>query len=255
MRLPHLALLGTILYGCGAVEPLEQRPDQKVTIPGTEVSFELVWVPQGGYWIGKTEVTWDEYLMYCDFQNPERDSLEEVDGISRPSEPLPDVAPYDRDWGLGRRPAVGMSWNAAQQYCAWLSKKTGRSFRLPTEAEWLQAAGAVPSPLEEHAWFEVNSDEMTQEVGARRPNALGIHDMYGNLWEYCGNPFSPEQPKRAVLRGGCWEDPATRLSRESRLGFEDDWVLEDPNVPPGVWWVPDGSHLGFRVLCDEKKKP
>ncbi len=241
-----------LVVGCGVVaESPAPRENQQITIPGSAVSFELVWVEAGGFYLGKTEVTWDEYLLYCDFDNPERQAGKGVDGISRPSKPLEDVAPYDRDWGLGRRPAVGMSWNAARRYCEWLSKITGRKFRLPTEAEWLLACGTPPTAaLAEHAWFADNSDEMTQEVGQKRPNATGLHDMFGNLWEYCAGPFSAEEPDRAVLRGGSWEDPATRLTRQSRLGFEDDWVLEDPNVPPGVWWVPDGNHIGLRILCE-----
>ena len=256
---PHSLVLAGLAYvligtavGCEAASnKIVQRENLRLTIPGTEVSFEMVWIPEGGFWIGKTEVTWDEYLVYCDFENPARETGKGVDGISRPSKPLEDVAPFDRDWGLGRRPAVGMSWNAAKRYCEWLSKNFKRRFRLPTESEWLLACGPVPSgKLSEFAWFEVNSDEMTQEVGQKRPNKHGLHDTLGNLWEYCGNPFSLKEPGRAVLRGGSWEDPATRLTPRSRLGFEDDWVLEDPNVPPGVWWVPDGNHLGLRILCE-----
>ena len=262
MRLRRMAIvllssgLISLWIGCEiAAAKGPQRENLSLTIPGTKVAFEMVWIPDGGFWIGKTEVTWDEYLLYCDFNNPDRETGEGVDGVSRPSKPLEDVAPYDRDWGLGRRPAVGMSWNAARRYCEWLSKKRGRKFRLPTEGEWSVACGPAPATaLAECAWFEANSDEMTQEVGLKRPNQHGLHDTLGNLWEYCGNPFSPKEPERAVLRGGSWEDPATRLTPQSRLGFEDDWVLEDPNVPPGVWWVPDGNHLGFRILCDIEQR-
>jgi hypothetical protein len=77
--------------------------------------------------------------------------------------------------------------------------------------------------------------------------------MLGNLWEYCMGPFAPDQPGRAVLRGGSWETPEAGITPQSRLGFDDDWVLADPNVPAGVWWVPDGNHLGFRVLCEASK--
>lgn len=251
--LASLAVLSIgLVVSCGvASNPVPTRDDLQVTIPGTKVVFNLVWIPEGGFWIGKTEVTWDEYLIYCDFDNPARETGKGVDGISRPSKPLEDVAPFDRDWGLGRRPAVGMSWNAARRYCEWLSELTGRKLRLPTESEWILACGPVPpGPLQECAWFDANSDDMTQEVGLKRANKHGLHDTLGNLWEYCGNPYSPNQPKRAVLRGGSWDDPATRLTPQSRLGFEDDWVLEDPNVPPGVWWVPDGNHLGLRILCE-----
>ena len=90
---------------------------------------------------------------------------------------------------------------------------------------------------------------MTHEVGQKQPNGRGLHDMLGNLWEYCSDPYSPAEPERAVLRGGSWSEPAAKTSPRSRLGFEDDWILADPNVPAGVWWVPDGDHLGFRVVC------
>jgi formylglycine-generating enzyme required for sulfatase activity len=258
MRHHSLFLIGLALAWVGLTAGCEspqrsvvQRDNLHCTIPGTQVSFEMVWISDGGFWMGKTEVTWDEYLLYCDFENPARETGKGVDGVSRPSKPLEDVAPYDRDWGLGRRPAVGMSWNAAKRYCEWLSGVTKRKFRLPTEAEWALACGPMPSgPLAESAWFAANSDEMTQEVGQKRPNANGLYDTLGNLWEYCAGPFSPKEPERAVLRGGSWDEPATRLQPQSRLGFEDDWVLEDPNVPAGVWWVPDGSHLGLRILCE-----
>ena len=164
---PHSLVLAGLAYvligtavGCEAASnKIVQRENLCLAIPGTEVSFEMVWIPEGAFWIGKTEVAWDEYLVYCDFENPARETGKGVDGISRPSKPLEDVAPFDRDWGLGRRPAVGMSWNAARRYCEWLSKNFKRRFRLPTESEWLLACGAEPSgKLSEFAWFEVNSD-------------------------------------------------------------------------------------------------
>ncbi|MCB9868293.1 MAG: SUMF1/EgtB/PvdO family nonheme iron enzyme [Planctomycetes bacterium] len=226
------------------------RPNRVEKIRGTDVTFELVWVPEGRFWIGRTEVTWDEYLQYCDFDKAGR-APPGVDAISKPSRPLDDVAPFDRDWGVGRRPAVGMSWNAAKQYCAWLSRNTGRHFRLPTETEWLLACGVRPRDMTEVAWCAANSGKMTQPVASKRANALGIHDMFGNLWEYCADPFDPRQPDRAALRGGCWEDPPERIDPRNRLRFDPTWVLDDPNVPPGRWWVPEGNHLGFRVLCED----
>ncbi len=218
------------------------------TIRGTEIAFDMVWVEPGGFWIGRTEVTWDEYLSYCDFDGALGLSPP-VDAVARPSKPLDDVTPYDRYWGTGRRPAVGMSWQAARRYCEWLSANTGASYRLPTEAEWeLACADSGAGGLDAAAWYEANSDEMTHEVGGKAANRFGLHDMLGNLWEYCAGPFDPSQPDRAVLRGGSWSDEAALVTPTARLAFEPDWVLDDPNVPPGVWWVPDGDHLGFRVL-------
>lgn len=214
-------------------------------LPGTAVEFRMAWISEGNFWIGATEVTWDEYLEFCRF-----DALlsEDVDAVTRPSKPL-DVYPHDRGWGTGRRPAVGMSKNAAERYCVWLSERTGSVYRLPTEAEWLTACGdAAPAPLEEYAWTASNSGGMTHEVASRRPGPYAVHDMLGNLWEYCADPYSADEPARAVLRGGSHKDSSEHVSSLARLGFDDEWVLDDPEFPPGVWWVPDGDHLGFRVL-------
>lgn len=225
-----------------------QRSDYRERIRGSEVCFDMVWIPDGGFWIGKCEVTWDEYLLYCDFEE-KRQVPPGVDAVTKPSRPQEDVAPYDRGWGVGRRPAVGMSWNAAKKYCQWLSLNTGRSYRLPTEQEWRLALGNQPQePIGDYAWYQKNSGLRTQPVGRKKANEYGLHDMYGNLWEYCNNPWSAEQPKRAVLRGGGWSSRANGLYPEKRLGFDSDWVLADPNVPAGVWWVPEGGSLGMRVL-------
>jgi formylglycine-generating enzyme required for sulfatase activity len=218
------------------------------TIRGTDVRFDMVWIPEGRFWIGRTEVTWDEYLQYCDFEETGK-APPGVDAVSKPSPTQQDVHPLDRDWGMGKRPAVGMSKNAATKYCQWLSLNTGNRYRLPTEAEWELACGKErPTPLDDHAWHYDNSEHMTHEVGEKKPNRNGLCDMLGNLWEYCLDAYSEEEPERAVLRGGSWSEMPDEIAPQSRLGFDDDWILDDPNVPPGVWWVPHGENLGFRVL-------
>ncbi len=211
-------------------------PFERVAIPGSGVAFELAWLPQARVWIGRNEVTWDEYLLFCSFDATPPDG---VDAVARPSKPL-DTHPFDRRWGLGRRPAVGMSANAAQAYCAWLSARVGGVYRLPTEAEWEEACGPAPAELDAYAWTAANANGSTQEVGKRLANALGLHDMLGNLWEYCGDG--------SILRGGSWRDAPSAVGPSARLPFDEDWVLRDPNFPPGVWWVPEGDHLGFRVV-------
>ncbi len=249
-RVPFATGFACTVLAAGCAEapaPAPARADYTEQIRGSAVEFDMVWIAEGGFWIGRTEVTWDEYLLFCNFED--QGVPPDVDAVSRPSKPLDDVTPYDRYWGLGRRPAVGMSWNAAQQFCKWLSMNTGHTYRLPSEAEWELACGeSAQAPLADYAWFGVNSEQMTHEVGGKRPNEFGLHDVLGNLWEYCRDPFDPSDPERAVLRGGSWFEAASEVTRSSRLGFDSDWVLADPNVPPGVWWVPDGEHLGFRVL-------
>ncbi len=246
-------LLTLVLTSCvegGGSAPIQEpeAPTSYVeTIRGSDVAFEMIWVPEGNFWIGKTEVTWDEFLLYCDFE--ESGAVPPgADAVSKPSKPLEDVAPYDRDWGTGKRPAVGMSWNAARKYCQWLSQNTGRTYELPTEARWAIACGPRPDDLDAHAWHYGNSEGMTQEVGLKKPNDLGIHDMYGNLWEHVANPWSQDEPERACYRGGAWRTRPENVTLEGRLAFEEAWTMLDPNVPPGVWWVPDGDRLGMRVL-------
>ena len=233
----------------GAEHPQEaETNDYRQPIQSSDVSFEMVWIEEGGFWIGRHEVTWDEYLLYCHFElGPVVPP--DADAVSKPSKPL-ETFPYDREWGTGRRPAVGMSWNAAQRYCEWISQNTGLRYRLPTEAEWRLACGDTPpaDALDRYAWYDDNSDDMTHEVGSKEPNAHGLYDMFGNLWEYTADAFDPEEPEFAALRGGSWADPASDASADARLQFDDFWTLADPNVPPGVWWVPDGDHLGFRLL-------
>ncbi|MEE8155049.1 MAG: SUMF1/EgtB/PvdO family nonheme iron enzyme [Phycisphaerales bacterium] len=237
-----LFAISHFVAGCASIP---QPRDYVQVIQGATVEFDMVWIPEGGFWIGRTEVTWDEFLRYCDFD--ENAAVPPgADAVSKPSKP---IVPFDRDWGTGRRPAVGMSFNAAGEYCRWLSLNTGRPYRLPTEAEWALACGQTGyEPLDEHAWYARNSENMTQQVGHKKANRHGLYDMLGNLWEYCLNPYDEKEAKRPVLRGGSWKDPAARVTPQSRLRFDDDWVLADPNVPPGVWWVPDGDHLGFRVM-------
>lgn len=222
-RLPATAFILLPPAACSLASPGGggEPADYTETIRGTTVSFDLVWVPEGGFWIGRTEVTWDEYLTWCDFEG-EGAVPPGADAVSKPSKPL-DWTPYDHDWGTGRRPAIGMSWNAAKLYGRWLSLNTGHEYRLPTEEEWVLACGrGGEGPLEERAWFAGNSGGKTHEVGRKRPNERGLFDMLGNVWEYCRNPFSPEEPERAVLRGGSWQDPAERVTPEARLGFDDD---------------------------------
>jgi len=249
--LPRCVALVCVVASSGCAGPEKEPPQSAGTrddyterIPGTSLTFDMVWIPSAGFWIGRTEVTWAEYLVFCAFN--ER-LPEGVDALSRPSKPL-EVYPFDRHWGRGRRPAVGMSRNGAQMYCRWLSELVPGTYRLPSEEEWSAASGSRPARVGDYAWCAENSTGKTQAVGRKRPNVHGLYDMLGNLWEYCANPFDADEPRSAVLRGGSWKDPANEISPKTRLRFEDDWLLDDPGFPPGLWWVPDGDHLGFRMV-------
>jgi hypothetical protein len=152
----------------------------------------------------------------------------------------------------GRHPAVSVRWHGAIQCIEWISRKTGQRFRLPTEAEWEYACragsdAAAPEPLADHAWFKENSQDKTHEGGQKKANAFGLHDMLGNVWEFCLEPYKPPQYV-PVLRGGSWNSPAKDLRAASRQVAEEDWYERDPNRPRSLWWYTDATFVGFRLV-------
>ena len=227
-----------LLAGCATAPPAAppaappQPPALKPyteQIPGTTVTFEMLPVPGTRLWMGRTEVTWDEFEAW--YLSEEED---EADAVARPT---PFYEPHDRGWGRARRPAVGFSRHAAEQYCVWISRRTGRTYRLPTEAEWENACGADPAAVTEHAWFGV---DRTREVARKEPNAIGLYDMLGNAMEYCAG--GEEQ----FLRGGCWKDEAVECA--SRVEVVEQWNARDPQRPRSKWWLTDAPWTGFRVV-------
>jgi len=142
-------------------------------------------------------------------------------------------------------PVVGVSWHDAAAFTEWLSQKTGRTFRLPTEAQWEFAARSGGkkekwagtndlSSLQKYAWFADNANGKTRAVGQKLPNGLGLYDMSGNVWEWCqdwykdhyyGNsprkdPPGPPVGTTRVLRGGSWISiPATVRAANRDWGY------------------------------------
>jgi formylglycine-generating enzyme len=124
--------------------------------------------------------------------------------------------------GNERLPVESVSWLDAVAYCDALSASAGlpaydevaggEGYRLPTEAEWEYACragtdGPRYGPLDEIAWYRDNSDGRLHEVGGKRPNAWGLHDMLGNVWNWCSDLYDPEvYGSYRVLRGGGWFD-------------------------------------------------
>ncbi|MBI4613331.1 MAG: SUMF1/EgtB/PvdO family nonheme iron enzyme [Planctomycetes bacterium] len=234
-----LAFAVALVLSRGASGQGEPQPGENYveTIPGTTVTFEMIWVPEGRFWIGKTEVTWDEFEVWY-FK---KDLPPGADAATRPS---PAYEPPDQGWGRKRRPAIKLSRHAARSYGVWLSEVTGRAYRLPTGAEWELACGPMPEDVSRFAWTAANSDSRTHEVATREPNALGIHDMLGNVCEYVEDDWSEDDPVPAI-RGGAWNTP--EVARETRARYDEAWNARDPQRPRSVWWVCDGSFLGFRL--------
>jgi formylglycine-generating enzyme required for sulfatase activity len=219
------------------------------------VSFEMVRVPRGTvtidgkavsvepYSIGRTEVTWDMYDVFALGQDAPSQG---VDAVSRPSQPY--GAP-DYGWGHAGYAAISIARPAAEAFCVWLSKKTGKAYRLPTEAEWVRtavlAAGDVPMTADRRdnlAWHSGNSLGKAHPVGTKQPDALGLFDLFGNAAEW----VMPAD-ETAVTRGGSFRDPAERVGPEARAIQESSWNERDPQLPKSKWWLSDGPFVGFRI--------
>lgn len=141
------------------------------------------------------------------------------------------------------RPVENVSWNDAQAFIAKLNELTGKSYRLPTEYEWMIAATvdntiySGSDDIDEVAWYDTNSDGQTHPVGLKKPNSLGIYDMSGNVWEWCQDWYEKKETFR-VVRGGSWYADA----RFCRIAFRDYWHPESRNYL-----------LGFRLVLPYNK--
>lgn len=228
-----------------------------------EVDYELCLIPGDAdqqikpFYIGKTEVTWDMFYEWSYGQDLDsRELSEAIKKDLRPSplfESVPNVM-----MGLGKRPAVGMSWRTAQAYCDWLSEKTGHTYRLPTDREWvhvLTLSGGIPKArdvLLKQALLGDNAFELdqppflfvTNEIASKAPNALGLYDLLGNAAEW----VQPVGDKRWV-RGGHFQLPADELTADWRA-FEDQSVWNEtyPQLPVSRFWYIDHYYQGLRLV-------
>jgi formylglycine-generating enzyme required for sulfatase activity len=127
------------------------------------------------------------------------------------------LQPWDQNWGRGRRPVINVNWRDAQQFVAWLSRRTGKSYRLLSEAEWEYAAGAGNDDVckDRGGWREDYKGEgPTEPVGSCPPNTFGLHDMHGSVWEWVQDCYD-EAPAdgSALTSGSC----ANRVVRGGRV--------------------------------------
>ena len=151
--------------------------------------------------------------------------------------------PDDAGRGRGSRPVIKVSWDDIQLYLRWLGEVTGETYRLLSEAEWEYAAragsqtassfGDDEKELDRYAWFSENSGDKTHPVGEKQPNAFGLHDMHGNVWEWtqdCWNWDYTNAPadgsawisgdcSRRVVRGGSCANNPQILRSASRSGL------------------------------------
>jgi formylglycine-generating enzyme required for sulfatase activity len=155
---------------------------------------------------------------------------------------------FDEGWGRADRPVINVSWEDATAYAQWLSERTGQQYRLPTEAEWEYAAragsksaysfGDDPSRLGEYAWLSSNSGDKTHPVGKKKPNAWGLYDMHGNVWEWVEDEWHDTYERAPadgsawvgnkssvgrVMSGGSWYDSARYCRAAYRSSYSPDF--------------------------------
>ncbi|WP_244526847.1 formylglycine-generating enzyme family protein [Pseudozobellia thermophila] len=234
------------------------------------------------FWMGAYEITWEQYTQFLDdnAQNISERSITLRDGSKMVVDGVATATPMyiDMSFGMGKEgyPAINMTQYAAAMYAKWLFAKTGRFYRLPTEAEWEYACrsgsntayhfGNDESQLAKYAWFKSNSNEKYHKVGSKSPNAYGLYDMHGNVAEWTmdeykadyfkslkGNPssnplFEPTQLYPRSVRGGSWMDPAEDLRSANRHGSSKKWKQRDPQMPKSIWWLTDAPFIGFRLV-------
>ena len=230
------------------------------TIPGTVVSFEMVLIPGGTVtldgketpvapvYIGRTEATWDMYDAFV-LDKPREGGT--ADATARPSQPY--GAP-DYGWGHAGFPVISVTRQAAEAFCQWLSAKTAKKYRLPTEAEWVHAArlaagGETLTPRRSHeiAWFRRSerSAPRTVAVGSKHGDALGLRDLFGNAAEWVTTTDGA-----LVLRGGSFRDAEENVGPNARAVQDDSWNERDPQLPKSRWWLSDAPFAGFRLVAE-----
>ena len=303
------------------ISPAAGKPYTE-SIPGTDVRFEMVPIRGGTFTMGSPpdekgrrddegpqfrvkiepffmeqhEVTWPEYMAYARTYNffaqqrrsqrPPIPQDQLADAVTFPT-PL-----YDMDWGpaLTRMggaganlPAVGMSQYAARQYTKWLSKLTGRFYRLPTEAEWEYACragtttaysfGKDAAHLGDVGWYEDNSNEKDGDPGyhpieTKKASPWGLYDMSGNVAEWCLDQYAADWYKQfagktvdwwqavnwplhrypTVIRGGGFDSEATDCRSAARLHSTRDFNKFDPDIPRSPYWESFTPWVGFRIV-------
>jgi formylglycine-generating enzyme required for sulfatase activity len=295
-------------------------------IPGTDASFKMVPIPGGAFLMGSPasekdrkddegpqhevkvepffmeehEVTWGEYNLFLDNYN----RLSSKPPVPIPADKLADAVTFptpmydveaapklERMGGRGANfPAVIMSQFAARQYTKWLSRKTGRFYRLPSEAEWEYAAragtktafffGDDEAKLGDYAWFNKNANEPDGDTGyhpimQKKPSPWGLYDIYGNVAEWCIDEYDakwyqkfagkvtdakdtinwPKTLYNRVLRGGFYDADPADLRSAARSESNKLMNALDPQIPKSPHWMSDGFFIGFRVVSPATPPP
>ncbi len=233
-----------LLFGCKKDNVFNEKTNLSLTVNG--VSFDMVYVEGGTFDMGATSeqgsyADSDEYPVHSvtlsDYYIGKCEVTQELwEAVMGSNPSFSKGAQY---------PVEQVSWNDCQEFISRLNSLTGRTFRLPTEAEWEYAArGGNKSRHFKYsgsdnignvAWYWDNSGYGTHAVGTKSPNELGIYDMSGNVEEWCSdwwgdysagaqtNPQGPSSGSYRVLRGGSWGNNARNCRVSDRYNYDPDY--------------------------------
>ena len=258
-----LTLFFFSLFGAGAAE------FQVVTNDG----FVLVEIPAGTFTMGTTEEQRDaliEQKVWTRFENCELPA--HVVTISKPFFVGKNEVTQKQWEGVMEKnpsafkgedlPVESVSWEAVQEFLKKVNEKSGSKYRLPTEAEWeycCRSGGTnffglgtnhLPvsrDKLGEYAWYRANSENQTHAVGEKKSNAWGLHDMHGNVWEWCQDWYRADYYSRAPAK-----DPINDTSSPERVFRGGSWFLEWRNLRAAFRSgnIPSfkSQYVGFRLV-------
>jgi polyisoprenoid-binding protein YceI len=210
------------------------------------------------FYMAKHEVQWgmiDRWMYGGDLDGESADVLAEMreNGI-RPTplyeEPAQMVQVKDK-----HNPAMAMSLKTAKAYCKWLSEETGRTYRLPTIDEWkyaMRLGGGLPEDIDAYAWHKDNEQldfygtVVTMPVGTKKPNTLGIYDMFGSVAEWVTGTGTDR-----VIVGGGFRTPREDLSEDWQMVENQKiWNASYPQLPVSQYWYSDVYYTGIRLICE-----
>lgn len=246
------------------IASLPKTYTDKVSFPEKgPIEFEMVLVPGGDgidpFYMGKHEVTW---AMFYDWAyGADLDANEYAQLQAKNLRPSPLYEDCNQlKLGLGNRPALSMSRTTAEAFAKWVSEQTGKTYRVPTDKQWqhaLKLGGGIPASQDDlfkQAVFIDNADiqfdppflELTDEVGTKQPNALGIHDMLGNAAEWVVDTGAEK-----IVRGGHFMLDAAAFNADWK-GEEDQGIWNEtyPQLPVSKFWYRDHYYQGIRLVAD-----
>jgi formylglycine-generating enzyme required for sulfatase activity len=211
------------------VSPIARRAAARQTISAKALNMKLAWIPPGSFWYGSPAV---QKTLACGFYMQTTEVTQAQWFAVMGTRPW---AGQIRVKEADNCPATYVGWDDAVAFCKKLSEKEGMKYRLPTEEEWECACragtstkysfGDDESRLGEYAWYNKNAwdigEQYAHAVATKKPNAWGLYDMHGNVWEWCSDWYDFRRTSH-VMRGGVWDNRPDDCRAACRHRFMPD---------------------------------